>query len=229
MVLVVGDVHANFAALQAVIVHTKAQQVLQVGDFGYWPNIQQFQLPKNGFTGANGKPVPVHFCDGNHEDHHSLAKLLATGTTEVAPHVFYQPRGSVLVLEDGRRVLFAGGAQSADRHLRVENESWFEEELLTQQEVLAFPPAPIDIVISHAAPASVKLPPFTLTDKQTDPSRLALDMILSLYAPKLWCFGHYHEAFTQNVQGCSFVALSPVDNYPEQALDGAVSELEVGI
>lgn len=225
MILIAGDVHANFDALQAVISHTGVQMVLQVGDFGYWPKHSLHRLPSAGFRTMQGELVSVHFCDGNHEDHPALRRLVKTGQTEIAPGAHYQPRGSIIQLPDGRSVLFAGGADSVDKEFRIKGKSWFPSELLKKSEVRKFPDVSVDIVISHAAPACVPLPAMLVDGKYTDPTRDALEVLWLRYRPKLWFFGHYHEACTTNIDGCSFVGLSRIDAEPDKHCGHGLAKL----
>lgn len=228
MILVVGDVHADFDALQAVISHTNAQLILQVGDFGYWPEHSLHRLPSAGFRTMRGELVTVHFCDGNHEDHPALRRLVKTGQTEIAPGIHYQSRGSVIQLLDGRRVLFAGGADSVDKKLRVKGKSWFPGELLKKAEVRKFPDTSVDIIISHAAPACVPLPAMLADGKYADPAREGLELLRLKYQPKLWFFGHYHEAFSVNIDGCSFVGLGRIDAEPDEPCGHGLAKLTAG-
>lgn len=225
MILIAGDVHGDFDALQAVISHTGAEMILQTGDFGYWPEHSLHRLPAGGFRTREGKLVTVHFCDGNHEDHPALRRLVRSGETEIAPGVHYQARGSVMQLPDGRRVLFAGGADSVDKALRVKGKSWFPGELLKKAEVSKFPDAPIDIIVSHATPACVHLPGRLADGKYTDPTRDALELLRHKYRPTLWFFGHYHTAFAENIDGCSFIGLSRIDAEPDEPCGEGLARL----
>jgi hypothetical protein len=62
------------------------------------------------------------------------------------------------------------------------------------------------MVISHAAPACVQLPP-ALNELASDPSRAALDWVLLRYKPRWWFCGHYHLPFGANPDACAFRAL----------------------
>jgi len=190
MILVVGDIHEEFKYLNSLINEKRPSIILQVGDFGYWPEDKGKQEIKN-------KDTKIYFCDGNHEDHESLKKLK---NNEIQKDVFYMKRGSTLDLPDGRRVLFMGGAFSHD--WRYENlftgkieyrepgVDWFpEHELVTEDNVKNTPDVKIDIVISHTSPKEF----FVMSPKkEKDPSRENLSYILKKYKPKLWFFGHFH-------------------------------------
>jgi predicted nucleotidyltransferase len=222
-VLVVGDVHGRYEELNRLIRVLKPKMVLQCGDFGYFPRLDY--MPKDGGETIypfepqgkieNGN-VPVHFCDGNHEDHEALAKFNSKTPTghEVAPSVFYQERGSTITLPDGRVVLFMGGAESIDRHRRTEGRDWFPGELLTEADLASLPDCKVDIVISHTLPAVLGF--FGDFDskshryKQDDPSRLVLDKVFYRYRPSYWYFGHWHHTQGRTVQRTHFQGLDQV-------------------
>ena len=158
--------------------------------------------------------MPIHWCDGNHEDHHALQQIVRKhghdAPIKVAENVFYQPRGSVLPLPDGRNVLFMGGAFSVDWKLR--RADWSGElELITENDLDRVPNVEIDIVISHTAPNEfeIDLPPLPADwDPTPDPSRDVLSRILRERQPKLWYFGHFHTSATGESLGCKWTALS---------------------
>lgn len=207
-IIVVGDVHGDFHCLSDCLARHWPSLVLQVGDFGA---LLGKRLPRKGFCIAD-QPVAVHFCDGNHENHFALQARRRNGKLEIAPQVFYQPRGSTLTLPDGRVVLFAGGAASCDKDRRTLGVDWFPEEVLTSEEVALFPETHVDIVISHAAPTSVVLPR-NLENSLYDPSREALEIVLQRYKPTLWYCGHYHSSFKQIIGGCHFTALNKANPF----------------
>lgn len=207
-ILIVGDIHGYFRALDAAIKRFRPLLVLQCGDFGIWPRRSMARLAE-GFTTNDGRIVPVHFCDGNHEDHQALAELrkYETPPYELGRGVYYQPRGSTITLPDGRAVLFAGGADSIDKNMRTRGQDWFPEELLTEDDFRQFPDLHVDMVVSHAAPASAKLPPALDSEKYPDPSRIVLDKVLQRYQPKFWYCAHYHALFRRRLSACRLYAL----------------------
>lgn len=188
-IVVMGDVHREFGALNSWINKKRPSLILQCGDFGYWPHWSDKK--RNG----NSHPVPkLHggdllFCDGNHEDHDSLRTLR---DPEVYPGVRYMRRGSSIQLLDGRNVLFMGGADSIDKHIRKLGFDWFPQEVLTQEDIYRLPVMSIDVVISHTCPREFAIPYLGDSEKDSDPSRMVLSYILHRYRPKLWYFGHWH-------------------------------------
>lgn len=181
-VVVMGDVHREFGALNVWINKKRPSLILQCGDFGYWPRWTEKTVP--ALHGGD-----LLFCDGNHEDHESLKRL---EYPEVYPGVRHMPRGSVFTLPDGRTVLFMGGADSIDKHLRTPGKDWFPEELISESDIYQLPEASVDIVISHTSPREFNIPYMTESEKSRDPPCMALSHVLHKYRPKLWYFGHWH-------------------------------------
>lgn len=201
-ILVVGDIHGDFGPLNALIARRKPQIVLACGDFGYWPKWEgKKRVIKAGKT-------KVYFCDGNHEDHWSLRQLI---NNEIFPNVFYMKRGSVLTLEDGRNILFVGGAQSIDKYIRKEGVDWFREEEIMPEDLDKMPDAntKIDIVISHTCPDEILSQlPNVYNVEAVDWSRKALSHVFQRFRPSLWYFGHFHLYKSFYARGCRWTCLN---------------------
>lgn len=211
-IIIVGDLHGEFGELNHLINHKRPQIVLQVGDFGFYPKEPDYDPAKK----VKAQGTKIHWCDGNHEDHEALELIQATGQLEVAPGCFYQPRGSILTLPNGRRVLFFGGAESMDKAHRIRGEDWFPQEVPTYSDFAKVLDEPVDIVISHTAPACFSLkkePPFGYAKKPwlakfDEPTPKMLDSILEIVKPKQWFFGHYHVHQVGHDCGVDWTALS---------------------
>jgi hypothetical protein len=206
-ILVIGDTHMMWSLLNKLINRKRPDMVIIAGDFGYWPSEHGkiYLSPVEKLQGKKGKPfnwygiknrlstgelIPIHWCDGNHEDHWQLQYR---ESDEIMPGVFYQPRGSTLTLPDGRTILFMGGAHSIDKSVRTLGVDWFPDEVIKYHDFENLPDKKIDIVVSHTCPKQF-LPYLGKTDwgKTTDPSVVALGQIFEMYNPKLWYFGHWH-------------------------------------
>lgn len=201
-VIITGDLHGAFPRLNNLINKKKdnLDLVICCGDFGYWPN--------HGYDLSNIKNhgIPVLWCDGNHEDHWALRDRT---TDELAPNVFYMPRGSTYKLEDGRTIMFMGGADSIDKDGRTFGIDWFEEEIITQRDIKNLPEIKVDIFISHTCP--VELYPIMVQyydGKQMEPSNYALSYIWHRYKPALWIFGHWHHYKEGNLDNTKWYGLS---------------------
>lgn len=207
-ILVVGDIHGYWSPVNALLNQKKPKIILQCGDFGYWPkwNDTTTIMVENDFSEKKLKPFDqyglknencsIFWCDGNHEDHESLAQIVTNNKLEIQPNIFYQPRGSTITLPDGRRVLFIGGAQSVDKMYRTPGIDWFSDEAIKLQDLDKLPDTHIDIIISHTTPKEFyshienKLP--TECTKKSDSSMEALSFVLQKYKPDLWYFSHFH-------------------------------------
>ncbi len=214
-VIICGDTHGNFPELLRFAEEPLPDLVIVAGDFGYWPgtrwgrDLQIFD-----------PPFPVHFCDGNHEDHVALQIRRDNGPPRAhrigEPNVFWQDRGSTLTLPDGRVVLFAGGAWSQDWDLRTDGVDWHKDlEILTEEDFARFPNVHVDIVVSHTMPGRF-LPGFLgsmlLQFEGSDSSRDVLDKVFEKYRPSMWFFGHWHDRQSGLMDGCAWHGLAAFDD-----------------
>jgi len=204
MIMVAGDVHGDWARLLSAIKKHEPSILLQCGDFGFWPNhkiwYKYMRLVKYGLT----EDTTIYWCDGNHENHEYIGKLTQYnegGGCLVQPGTYYQSRGSILELPDGRIVLFCGGGVSIDKEYRTPGIDWFpEESIKTYREEALLDSIEarlngrgVDIVISHTCPESFEISGNLLKMKVGDPTRYVLNGILERYGPSLWYFGHWHQ------------------------------------
>ena len=215
MNLVFGDLHGSFARFNQIInpMRKKISRIFQCGDFGYWPKFHNTtyitsdgRRKKYDNYGIKNKGIEIYFCDGNHEDHESLSQL---ESNEIMPKVFYMKRGSTFTLEDGRVILFIGGAYSIDKRYRTPGIDWFDTETISQRDIENLPNVDIDIVISHTCPKEFFKHVFEF-EKQYDSSMEALSYVLEKYKPKFWYFGHFHKFKRGKVGGCTFTALADI-------------------
>ena len=130
-ILVLGDVHGEWAYLASLLLYLRPDICIVAGDFGWWPG--RGDLPHEAMPREVLERTEIHFAVGNHENHRELLAAAPRGcfaAVEIAPHIIYHPRGSTMALTDGRTVFFAGGAKSVDWRWRHEGATWFREELL---------------------------------------------------------------------------------------------------
>lgn len=194
-IVAVGDLHGDFIWLNDFIKKYQPEIILQCGDFGHWPRQKWYNRFMNDNGGIRTGDTKIYWCDGNHEDHEAISKLK---DYQIHPNVFYQPRGSMITLPDGRYVLFAGGADSIDKSAREPGVTWFRNELLTEADLSKFPSAntKIDIVISHTCPMEFYQPGSPILKSMFnishDISRDSLSWVLKTYKPKQFIAGHWH-------------------------------------
>ena len=208
-ILILGDAHGYWMSLNQIVKAMRPDLVLQCGDFGYFPKFKLY-CPENRLANR----APIHWCDGNHEDHESLAKFRSDPPAghEVATNVFYQERGSTLTLPDGRTVLFMGGADSIDKKERTSGRDWFPEELITEADLARLPDCRVDIVISHTCPTRFDISEH-FPEKEADPSRKFLDVVLDRYKPARWYFGHWHKFLEGKHKNCRWKGLNSLNRH----------------
>jgi predicted phosphodiesterase len=194
----VGDIHGEARTFSRILntiyeQHPEVTAVIQVGDFGFYPKL----LPN--FETIKPK-IPVYAIDGNHEYFPMIYGIKEV--KEMAPNIFYVPRGTVMELE-GKRIGFCGGAASVDKMERVKwHMAWFQEEEITDADIAKFDGVEwLDILVTHVPPQSV-------IQKNFDPATLewfglprtwrdqSADKIEALWTrlnfPTLLC-GHMHR------------------------------------
>lgn len=196
-IMVLGDVHGDWGPMNALLNKKQPDIVLQCGDFGYWQYETISASSRGRLSDKLKRCMPrlpegckLYWCDGNHENHWALKSR----TTDVFwPGVTYMPRGSLMELPDGRKVMFAGGAHSVDQQWRKLGIDWFPEEVLSMADMMKFPTSQkVDIVISHTCPSEFRMESDQF-DRVNDCSRDALSSVLRAYRPSRWFFGHWHR------------------------------------
>lgn len=201
--IVVGDLHGDWASLNRLINKKKPKTVICCGDFGWWPAMEvkkpilYNQKSPWKLHGIKTQGAKVYWCDGNHEDHWNL-KHLTGGSKEpleVYKDVTYMPRGSTLDLEDGRRALFFGGAESIDKDQRTLGIDWFPEEIPNHLEFnRAFAITdPIDILISHTCPLGMYPRKYSSEGKLQDRTPNMLYLLVESHRIPLVYHGHWHS------------------------------------
>jgi len=204
-IIVVGDIHGYLGFINQVIKHEQPDLLISCGDMGYG-------FPGVDMKNINAMNTKVLFCDGNHDNHWELRKLK---NLAVAPNVFYQPRGSVYRLPDGRNILFVGGANSIDQHRRTLGLTWWPEEVISQSDFQNLPEENIDIFITHTCSNEIydgaiqyHLGGRYTPRKDNDPSYSALSSIWEIYKPSQWFFGHFHINVKGNYKGTRWQVIS---------------------
>lgn len=201
----IGDIHGHFDRLATIVMYYKPDCVFVVGDFGWFPELNPLFIPWHVTNTCK-----IYFIDGNHEDHKSLRDHANTREpVELYHNLFYLPRGTVISLPDGRRVLCAGGAKSIDWAMRTRGFDWFPEEILDRRDLPDQLPK-VDIVLSHTVPASIFPRDFS---GPIDPSCYVLDEILDACKPNLWIAGHFHQRETYVQNDCTFHILQDVREF----------------
>lgn len=189
-ILIVGDIHGNerlFERAREAAIKHGCEALIQVGDFGYFPNLWNF--PNNKWS-----DIKVYFIDGNHDDHISLRDFKNSNFLE------YVKRGTIKEF-DGLNFMFIGGASSIDKMVRLEGVDWFKEENISEEDIdkcLDFD-GPVDVIIAHECPAGYepKHPIFS-HDIAGQANRDKLLKLRRKYPNALWFHGHWHVSRIRN-------------------------------
>lgn len=242
VIYVLGDVHGDFGALNRFINKEIRQNnllrammlswreegddlqvmILQCGDFAwFWPGLNSENGIRNQIDFLDGGLISIYWTGGNHENWDQLDRL-GCGIAEVGAGIYYCPFASTLEISPEIVVLFAGGAESADKDWRLEEMArdgvkiWWEQEGISEADMarLAFV-SRADWVISHTAPGSFDVqahlrPTRGSVGHLQGQSRAKLEQILMTYRPKRWFFGHFHHFMRGEVDGCQWEGLSPL-------------------
>ena len=158
----IGDTHGNLGFTVAMIDAFRErgiELVVVLGDFGFlW-------LPeKHGTEDLDQLNARVEqnrqtllFVDGNHEDHKALATY-PVGDDAIrwlTSRIAHLQRGYRSTLKDGSVIAALGGANSIDVENRVINESWWTEEGITDEDLVALGSDHVDVLLAHDAPRFV--------------------------------------------------------------------------
>ena len=219
-VALVGDTHGNKAWTRRVIGALGAERVdviVQLGDFGWWPGTW---FAKDVSRAAFIAGVSVCFLDGNHENHEHLrfhASLRdpdrgPADPVEMYPSLWYLPRGCAWEWR-GVRFRALGGAYSIDHGTRTPGHDLFpaEEVPSPADAERAIAGGPADVLLCHDYPALgyiLKGRPLPEADDRA--SRQVQDMLAQVaeaIQPKLVVHGHWHHAYTVELDGVSVVGL----------------------
>ena len=219
----VGDTHGERDRMEVIVSEAArrgARTIIQVGDFGIWPEMRHSRPQTDGFEVEVAAMLERHgvdlllFVDGNHDWHPWLRAcrrkheaLLAengpadadsTLTQRTVPvedtgRVRWAPRGSLLELA-GLRILCCGGAPSIDPELRVPGQSWWPEEEITDDDVAcSCAVGRVDVLVTHDASELVAIPGIVDRWAPGEASRHRVERIRAATTPR-WAFsGHYHK------------------------------------
>ena len=206
---VFGDWHGDSGWALAAIrsaAREGARTALHVGDFGLdWPGARRgrYEAKVNKYLADLRLTLVV--SGGNHDNWDTLEKLAVDtdGLATFRSHIRILPRGGRTVLE-GLTVGGLGGAFSVDYQHRTEGKDWWRNEEPTPEEAAALiAGGPLDILITHDAPAGVTLKgDFQLSDElstKADKTRTLLkEVVDSIPVPHLFC-GHWHQRRTHEL------------------------------
>jgi hypothetical protein len=184
---IIGDVHGHFSSYHHLI--KKAQQTLQVGDFGF-----------DYTTLRNVDPKCHRILPGNHDNYNKVGDW---------PH-FLGDYGNHNVPGFGD-IFYVRGGLSIDRHIRTEGVNWWQDEELgmtaSYKALAEYSRIKPQFVVTHTCPTTVI--PYVTLSMDIRPSRTSqlLEQMFAVHQPARWVFGHFHRSFEKDIDGTRFTCL----------------------
>jgi len=229
-----GDIHGALDRFYADVLAFEAKlgvrfdRVLQVGDFGIWPDAQRIDKATRNHDGAGDFPAwyaeqravprPTLFIKGNHEDFGWLARRQEEGRLEVLPGLTYLPNGEVAEIEaagDRCRVGGIGGCHGPSSYLAsaggrrgpaLRHFTHDEVEQLGAQ-------GQLDVLLLHDAPAGVEFawrrPDGSVWRRVVSEAQGLADVIAAT-RPLVCFFGHHHTRLDVTIAGVPCLGLNKV-------------------
>ena len=215
MIFITGDIHGsmdihklnkkNFPEGRGL---TKNDFVIICGDFGLVWGGKSTKEDLWWQNWLDKQPWTTLFVDGNHENfnilnHYKTERWKGGNIHKINNSIFHLTRGEIFTIE-GLKVFTFGGGFSHDLYSRIENVSWWQNELPTQKEIdnalknLEKSQNSVDLLITHDAPkelheilgfSGVNMSPY-------DPHYINLSLFLQHIKKTVkyskWFMGHYH-------------------------------------
>jgi Icc-related predicted phosphoesterase len=172
--------------------------MVHVGDFGLdWPGALRGRFEARLSKQLLAHEVQLVVSPGNHENWETVFALPGDGLAEWRPNISVLPRGSRTVVE-GLIVGALGGAFSVDAEVRTPGKTWWANEEPTAEEAEKLVAGgPVDILITHDAPAGVPLKgDFELKpelEERANRTRILLRDVVDRMQPGLVACGHWHQ------------------------------------
>lgn len=242
MIYITGDTHGthdgyklHFLQCEAPRNLTRDDYVIVCGDFGYvWFGNGR----DDKFLDKLAKlPYTLLYCDGNHEnfaayrdtEKYPIVDFLEGKAQMIRPNVYHLLRGECYMI-DGKSFFVMGGASSIDKLWRIENVSWWadeipsEEEKLHAEHTLAKLGHKVDYIITHCMPYTC----LQYADHagifhshhapEADEANEFLDSVMATTEYEHWFCGHYHINATVHAHRLTalyndFVRLDLLDKY----------------
>ncbi len=227
IICVAGDIHGAMNRLYEDVLafeeslHIRFDYVLQVGDFGVWPNPDRVDKATRRHDGAGDFPVwlrdnrtaprPTIFIKGNHED---FVWLDSRQDPEVLPNLSYIRNGRTVDLGGAATTIRIGGVGGcygpADYQRRSDELQSYAKRHYTFDEVERLARAGrIDILLTHDAPAGVRFERHRRR-KGYISETAGLDMLLARVRPRVCFFGHHRARVDAVVAGVRCIGLNKV-------------------
>lgn len=189
MTTFIGDIHSDWGMYRDILYRHPGEYTYQVGDLGlgFMPLVDHSWI----------NPYKNKFIRGNHDNPKLCSPMLG----------YLGDFGSFTA--EGHSIFYVSGAMSMDKASRIPGKSWWPDEELSykwlMEAIKVYSSRSSDIVLTHCAPMIIKRKLGVGYSQSITES--ALDTMLALRRPRLWVFGHYHQAFDETINGTRFVCV----------------------
>lgn len=222
-----GDTHGDSFHLKKlfyVAVERQVEALIVCGDFGgVWPGApgHRFLEITRHLTEQSG--TTLYWVEGNHDWHDVLQAYLKQHPDSTGPlptpssagllqNVLWVPRGHTFTL-GGKLFMGFGGADSIDKQWRVEGESWWRSEVITQEQVDALPEQTVDILITHEAPFGHSLGYKDDDAAGREQRRLITEVVHRVHPSVVYC-GHHHKRVSYSWPDGTQIEVLADSSYP---------------
>ncbi len=204
-----GDNHGDYDKMFDVIKHYELKDCyfIHLGDGGEGfletaKQCRQFSYLNDFFKARDIQYMSIR---GNHSD-----PFYFTGSSRFVGTNFELIEDYTVAEYNGKLIQFIGGAVSIDRTHRTEGVSYWPGEALNFDENKC---QKVDVLVTHTAPSWCFPQQFnrmvydwavhdkTLLKELTD-ERVMMDNIFNICQPSLHLYGHFHSAWTEEINGC---------------------------
>lgn len=189
-ILVVGDIHGRIDRLRKVVEKTSVEAVFQVGDLGFYPNVESMDSPgrkKIVKDPSQGEifsyiskertfPCPLYFVRGNHE----AFQLLESFEELAIPNLFYLKSG-VHCVESLQVGALGGIFYGGTRPQRLSLPKYTKEDEVE----FIFTSTQADVLLAHDCPEGMGF------RSGGDHGSPFVTLALEALKPKLLFHGHY--------------------------------------
>lgn len=212
MIYITGDTHGTIdweklntrRFTEQKFMNPDNDSVIIVGDFGgVWDGAEYDAYIQKAYNQRNFTTL---FIDGNHENHDLLDKYPVEEwhggkVHKISDRIIHLMRGQVFTI-DGITFFAMGGAESTDKRIRKEGESWWARELPSEEEYeealenLRRVNFEVDVVLTHCAPEGyIEKNMDGIVDRSENELTDFLDALITDHGLKFrrWYFGHYHR------------------------------------
>jgi Icc-related predicted phosphoesterase len=223
-----GDIHGAIDRLYQDVLAFEAtlgirfDYVLQVGDFGVWPDPTRIDKATRRHDGAGDFPTwlrdnrkvprPTLFIKGNHED---FLWLDSRPDAEVLPDLSYLRNGSTIDIraKDGgiARIGGVGGCYGPSNYRRRSDKlQAHAKRHYTFDEVgMLSSSSEIGILLTHDAPAGVRFEQRSRRRSYVS-GAVGLDALVATVQPRVCFFGHHHARVDAEIAGVPCIGLNKV-------------------